>query len=114
MILWIVQYMIKNCGKDNFHLRMRVHPFHVLRINKMLSCAGEKLVPVRFLFLLCDSVKPSPPCIPLYSCDLVADVSVGPQVPIGFRPVCVVPSASPQAWLLASTSARSLCLSAPR
>ncbi|KAH9542354.1 hypothetical protein CY35_13G000900 [Sphagnum magellanicum] len=25
-------------GKDAFHLR--VHPFHVLRINKMLSCAG--------------------------------------------------------------------------
>ncbi|CDI86670.1 60S ribosomal protein L10, putative [Eimeria praecox] len=35
-----VHYMIKHCGKDNFHLRMRVHPFHVLRINKMLSCAG--------------------------------------------------------------------------
>ena len=28
------------CGKDAFHLRVRVHPFHVLRINKMLSCAG--------------------------------------------------------------------------
>ncbi|OWM87320.1 hypothetical protein CDL15_Pgr022427 [Punica granatum] len=27
-------------GKDAFHLRVRVHPFHVLRINKMLSCAG--------------------------------------------------------------------------
>merc|ERR1711916_89867 len=23
-----------------FHMRVRVHPFHVLRINKMLSCAG--------------------------------------------------------------------------
>merc|ERR1712071_516427 len=22
------------------HIRMRVHPFHVVRINKMLSCAG--------------------------------------------------------------------------
>jgi len=32
--------MIKWCGKDNFHLRVRVHPWHVLRINKMLSCAG--------------------------------------------------------------------------
>eukprot|EP00920_Eleutheroschizon_duboscqi_P011236 GHVT01026315.1.p1 GENE.GHVT01026315.1~~GHVT01026315.1.p1 ORF type:complete len:147 (+),score=29.67 GHVT01026315.1:1158-1598(+) len=32
--------MIKHCGRDNFHLRIRVHPFHVLRINKMLSCAG--------------------------------------------------------------------------
>ncbi|AXY44107.1 50S ribosomal protein L16 [Halomonas sp. JS92-SW72] len=32
--------MVKNAGKDAFHLRVRVHPFHVLRINKMLSCAG--------------------------------------------------------------------------
>lgn len=34
------KYMTKFCGKDNFHLRVHVHPFHVLRINKMLSCAG--------------------------------------------------------------------------
>ena len=34
------KYMVKNCGKDSFHLRIRVHPWHVLRINKMLSCAG--------------------------------------------------------------------------
>ena len=27
-------------GKDNFHVRIRVHPYHVLRINKMLTCAG--------------------------------------------------------------------------
>ncbi|KHN40010.1 60S ribosomal protein L10 [Glycine soja] len=32
--------MAKFAGKDAFHLRVRVHPFHVLRINKMLSCAG--------------------------------------------------------------------------
>lgn len=32
--------MVKNAGKESFHLRIRVHPFHVLRINKMLSCAG--------------------------------------------------------------------------
>jgi large subunit ribosomal protein L10e len=32
--------MVKNCGKDQFHIRMRLHPFHVIRINKMLSCAG--------------------------------------------------------------------------
>ena len=32
--------MVKFAGKDAFHLRIRVHPFHVLRINKMLSCAG--------------------------------------------------------------------------
>eukprot|EP00998_Keelungia_sp_KM082_P007497 NODE_3693_length_862_cov_125.043537_g3670_i0.p1 GENE.NODE_3693_length_862_cov_125.043537_g3670_i0~~NODE_3693_length_862_cov_125.043537_g3670_i0.p1 ORF type:complete len:253 (-),score=45.34 NODE_3693_length_862_cov_125.043537_g3670_i0:104-796(-) len=34
------KYMIKHAGKDVFHLRIRVHPYHVLRINKMLSCAG--------------------------------------------------------------------------
>ncbi|KAM0920760.1 hypothetical protein ACQ4PT_007322 [Festuca glaucescens] len=34
------KYMTKHAGKDAFHLRVRVHPFHVLRINKMLSCAG--------------------------------------------------------------------------
>lgn len=34
------KYMMKTCGKDGFHLRIRIHPFHVLRINKMLSCAG--------------------------------------------------------------------------
>ena len=34
------KYLVKNCGKDSFHIRIRVHPFHVLRINKMLSCAG--------------------------------------------------------------------------
>ena len=32
--------MVKNTAKDQFHIRIRVHPFHVLRINKMLSCAG--------------------------------------------------------------------------
>jgi len=34
------KYITKFAGKDGFHLRMRVHPWHVLRINKMLSCAG--------------------------------------------------------------------------
>lgn len=34
------KYMTKAGNKDTFHLRIRVHPFHVLRINKMLSCAG--------------------------------------------------------------------------
>lgn len=34
------KYLVKTCGKDAFHLRVRVHPFHVTRINKMLSCAG--------------------------------------------------------------------------
>ncbi|KNC87020.1 60S ribosomal protein L10 [Sphaeroforma arctica JP610] len=34
------KYISKMCSKDGFHLRVRVHPYHVLRINKMLSCAG--------------------------------------------------------------------------
>jgi large subunit ribosomal protein L10e len=32
--------MVKKVGKEGFHLRCRVHPWHVTRINKMLSCAG--------------------------------------------------------------------------
>lgn len=34
------KYLAKYTGKEGFHLRVRVHPFNVLRINKMLSCAG--------------------------------------------------------------------------
>jgi large subunit ribosomal protein L10e len=34
------KYLAKFIGKDGFHIRMRVHPHHVVRINKMLSCAG--------------------------------------------------------------------------
>lgn len=34
------KYLVKSCGKESFHLRVRLHPFHVIRINKMLSCAG--------------------------------------------------------------------------
>jgi len=34
------KYLVKTSGKDQFHIRVRLHPFHVNRINKMLSCAG--------------------------------------------------------------------------
>merc|ERR1711868_16761 len=34
------KYLVKHCGKDAFHMRVRPHPFHIVRINKMLSCAG--------------------------------------------------------------------------
>ena len=34
------KYMVKMTGKDAYHLRIRTHPYHVTRINKMLSCAG--------------------------------------------------------------------------
>lgn len=31
------KYMVKTCGKDGFHMRVRAHPYHVIRINKMVS-----------------------------------------------------------------------------
>ena len=34
------KYMQTRAGKESFHIRIRVHPWHVVRINKMLSCAG--------------------------------------------------------------------------
>merc|ERR1711902_371083 len=34
------KHLTKTIGKDNYHIRIRAHPFHVLRANKMLSCAG--------------------------------------------------------------------------
>ncbi|KAK0672457.1 putative cytosolic 60S ribosomal protein Rpl10 [Cercophora samala] len=34
------KYLVKLAGKEGFHLRVRAHPYHVVRINKMLSCAG--------------------------------------------------------------------------
>jgi large subunit ribosomal protein L10e len=34
------RYLTKVAGKESFHLRVRAHPYHVVRINKMLSCAG--------------------------------------------------------------------------
>lgn len=35
-----IRYLVKVAGKEGFHLRVRAHPYHVIRINKMLSCAG--------------------------------------------------------------------------
>ncbi|EED12675.1 50S ribosomal protein L10e, putative [Talaromyces stipitatus ATCC 10500] len=34
------KYLVKTAGKESFHLRIRVHPYHTTRINKMLSVAG--------------------------------------------------------------------------
>ena len=34
------KFMQNTAGKLGFHIRVRVHPWHVVRINKMLSCAG--------------------------------------------------------------------------
>ncbi len=34
------KHMIKTVGKDSFHIRVRLHPYNIIRINKMLTCAG--------------------------------------------------------------------------
>lgn len=34
------KYLMKTIGKDNYHLRICPQPINILRINKMLSCAG--------------------------------------------------------------------------
>jgi len=34
------KFLVTSVGKENYHIRIRPHPFHVLRVNKMLSCAG--------------------------------------------------------------------------
>lgn len=44
------KYIVKLAGKDSFHMRIRVHPYHILRINKMLSCAGADRSVSPFLF----------------------------------------------------------------
>lgn len=33
------KYMVKSCGKNSVHIRVRRHPFHVTQINKLLSHA---------------------------------------------------------------------------
>lgn len=39
-LLILIRYLVKTAGKESFHLRVRAHPFHVVRINKMLTVAG--------------------------------------------------------------------------
>lgn len=59
------KYLVKYCGKDQFHIRMRLHPFHVIRINKMLSCAGAD----RYLLKnrgFCVKIKKSAPLFQKY------------------------------------------------
>ena len=34
------KFLMSKAGKDGYHMKIRAHPWHVLRINKMLSCAG--------------------------------------------------------------------------
>jgi large subunit ribosomal protein L10e len=34
------KYLTKSTGKEGYHIRVRAHPYHIVRQNKMLSCAG--------------------------------------------------------------------------
>ena len=34
------KFMQTKAGREAFHMRIRPHPWHTIRINKMLSCAG--------------------------------------------------------------------------
>lgn len=34
------KYLTKFAGKEAYHIRIRIHPYNVMRINKMLTCAG--------------------------------------------------------------------------
>ncbi|OJJ03013.1 hypothetical protein ASPVEDRAFT_194420 [Aspergillus versicolor CBS 583.65] len=34
------KYLVKTAGKESFHLRVRLHSYHTIRINQMLSVAG--------------------------------------------------------------------------
>ena len=64
------KFMVKNAGKESFHIRIRVHPFHVIRINKMLSCAGADrcvVCPTSFAPLALVEIE----CHP-YSCQAAA------------------------------------------
>ncbi len=36
----INRYLTKKIGRDNYHFRVRIHPHHVLRENKMMAFAG--------------------------------------------------------------------------
>ncbi|MCK4476695.1 MAG: 50S ribosomal protein L16 [Methanophagales archaeon] len=38
------RYLIKNVGRNNFHLKIRLYPHHVLRENKIASGAGADRV----------------------------------------------------------------------
>ena len=54
------KYMINNAGRDFFHIRIRPHPFHVLRINKTLSCAGADRLFRAQRVCVGDDFEPSP------------------------------------------------------
>ncbi len=70
------KYITKMAGKDSFHMRVRVHPYHILRINKMLSCAGADRYALRPLFsfssLFSSCITPSHRARPMQTSDWYA------------------------------------------
>lgn len=86
------KYMVKFAGKDQFHIRMRLHPFHVLRINKMLSCAGADRYADILWWSLCHTLLLCP----------------------GSRLGCVAHSASLRGQWPGCTSDKSSCPFAPK
>jgi hypothetical protein len=92
----INKYMTTQIGRDHFHLRVRVHPYHILRINKMLSCAGAD----RYVFSL----------LSFLDCPRMSDtwlfvvfLIISPVISffclsIDYKPVCVVHTVSQTVW----------------
>ena len=76
-------------AQDAFHLRVRVHPYHVLRINKMLSCAGAD----RLQTGARHRHRPPP---------------TAPSSPVGNAEQTARPAGRPPAWLLVAQSGRRL------
>jgi ribosomal protein L16/L10AE len=81
------KHMINSVGKDNFHLRVRLHPYNVIRINKMLTCAGA------------DRLQTGKDSLPYRD-------HHKQTTELSFFQVCVAPTESRTAFALASTSTR--------
>lgn len=68
------RYMVRNVGRQNYHLRIRVKPYHYLRENKMITGAGADRIQdgMRLAFGkvigLAARIKPRQPIISI-SCD---------------------------------------------
>ncbi|XP_029771508.1 LOW QUALITY PROTEIN: 60S ribosomal protein L10-like [Suricata suricatta] len=52
------KYMVKSYGKDGFHIQVRLHPFHVFWISKMVSHAGADGLD-RYVWCLGKALGPS-------------------------------------------------------
>lgn len=101
------KYIVKFAGKDGFHMRVRVHPWHVLRINKMLSCAGADRWPsLSFSSSLFSCMDQGSDHVSLENSSLTSSIDS--------RLVWEEPSESPPVWSPVSISSRSSSPSVPR